>query len=132
MFTEPPRRNAGAAPAIGTAPGGAAGPAGTAASTTAAPAARPIGTSPQKLLDAAYADYRLGQYDLAIAGFEAFIKYFPRAERAADAQVNIGHSYLQAGKHEQGRRSVRRGDPQLSGRPDVARGVLQEGLALRA
>ena len=76
---------------------------------------------------AAQADYTLGQYDLAIAGFEAVIKYFPRAERAADAQVNIGHSYLQAGKNEQ---AVEAYDAAIRNYPDApgaARGVLQEG-----
>ena len=91
------------------------------------PPAAPVGTSPQKLWDVAYADYTLGQWDLAIAGFEAVIMYFPRAERAADAQVHIG-TLVSAGRQErQGGRSVRHGDRELSGIAGVARRVLQEG-----
>jgi TolA-binding protein len=45
----------------------------------------------------AYGDYTLGQWDLAIQGFESYIRYFPRSDRAAEAQVKIGASYDQAG-----------------------------------
>jgi len=50
--------------------------------------------SPKQLWDAAYADYTSGQYDLAILGFEAYIKSFPKADLADDAQVMICASYL--------------------------------------
>jgi tol-pal system protein YbgF len=76
--------------------GGAAGSA-SAAGPTAAIAA---GASPQRLYDSAYADYTAGQFDLAVQGFESYIKSFPRSEQADDAQVYIGNSYLQAGKYE--------------------------------
>ena len=56
--------------------------------------------SAEKLYDEALADYAIAQLDLAIAGFETVIKYFPKSERAADAQTYIGHSYLQAGKND--------------------------------
>lgn len=58
------------------------------------------GASPQRLYDSAWSDYTLGQFDLAVQGFESFIKSFPRSEQADDAQVYIGHSYLQAGKYD--------------------------------
>jgi TolA-binding protein len=70
------------------------------APVTAPPPAIPLGTSPQKLFDEARADYSLGQYDLAISGFEAVIKFFPKSERAADAQLLIGNSHLLAGNNE--------------------------------
>jgi TolA-binding protein len=82
------------------APGRSADPSAAAVPPAAPPPAVPIGTSPQKLWDEAYSDYTLAQWDLAIAGFEAVIKYFPTAERASDAQVYIGHSYMQAGKND--------------------------------
>lgn len=50
--------------------------------------------------DSAYADYTAGQFDLAVQGFESFIKSFPRSEQADDAQVYIGNSYLQAGRYD--------------------------------
>lgn len=58
------------------------------------------GASPQRLYDSAWADYTAGQLDLAVQGFESFIKSFPRSEQADDAQVYIGNSYLQAGKYD--------------------------------
>lgn len=66
------------------------------------PPAAPLaaGASPQRLYDSAYADYTAGQFDLAVQGFESFIKSFPRSEQSDDAQVYIGNSYLQAGRYE--------------------------------
>jgi tol-pal system protein YbgF len=57
----------------------------------------PAGVSPQKAYDAAFNDYTGGQYDLAIAGFEFYIKSFPTSPRADDAQLNIGNSYFAMG-----------------------------------
>jgi tol-pal system protein YbgF len=82
---------AGAAPTDGTAP---------AATPPPSPAPMAAGASPQRLYDSAWSDYTASQFDLAIQGFEAFIKSFPRSEQADDAQVLIGNSYLQAGKFE--------------------------------
>jgi len=65
------------------------------------PAPVAAGASPQRLFDSAYADYTAGQFDLAVQGFESYIKSFPRSERADDAQVYIGNSFLQAGKYDQ-------------------------------
>jgi tol-pal system protein YbgF len=70
-------------------------------STAPAPAApTAAGASPQKLYDSAWTDYTTGQYDLAVLGFESYIKSFPRSDLADDAQVYIGNSYLQAGRNE--------------------------------
>ena len=48
-----------------------------------------MGGSPTQAWDTANADYMAGQYDLAVLGFEAYIKNFPKSERADDAQVAI-------------------------------------------
>ena len=48
--------------------------------------------SPQRTYDSAYSDYAAGQYDLAIVGFQTFLKFFPRHMSADDAQLNIGNS----------------------------------------
>lgn len=74
----------------------------TAAPTPAPPPAVALapGASPQRLYDSAYADYTAGQFDLAVQGFESFIKSFPRSEQADDAQVYVGNSFLQAGRYE--------------------------------
>jgi len=76
--------------------GGAAAP----AAGGTAPPAGVIGDSPEKTWNAAWADYTAGQYDLAIMGFEAYIRDNPRADKADDAQMHIGNSYLNAGKND--------------------------------
>jgi tol-pal system protein YbgF len=58
----------------------------------------PANVSPQRMYDQAYADFAAGQYDLAVTGFETFIKMFPRHTLADDAQTNIGNSLYNAGQ----------------------------------
>jgi tol-pal system protein YbgF len=83
-------------------PAAAAPPPADGAQTAAAPSgAAALGASPQKLFESARADYYAGQFDLAILGFDAFLKTFPQAPQAPDAQVHIGHAYFQAGKYPQ-------------------------------
>lgn len=69
-----------------------------AAPTSSAPAA--IGTSPTKAWEQAYGDYAAGLYDLAVDGFTAFIRDFPKHDQADDAQFLIGRSYLQDAKYD--------------------------------
>ena len=76
-----------------------ASPAGNA--PVAAPSgASAVGASPQKLLDSALADYYAGQYDLAILGFESYVKTFPQSPQASFAQLHVGVSQMQLGKYE--------------------------------
>jgi TolA-binding protein len=115
-----------------SAPPAAAAPDAAGAESTAA-AAPPvaIGTSPQKLWDEAWADYTLSQWDLAIAGFQAVIKYFPKAERAADAQVYIGHSYLQAGQNEMAVAAYDAAIRNYPGAPSLPDAYYKKGIALK-
>lgn len=53
-----------------------------------------IGQSPQKMFDSAQSDYMAGQYDIAVLGFQEFLKAFPKSEMADDAQVKICNAYL--------------------------------------
>lgn len=119
----------------GTAPGGAgaagASPAG-AVPAAVPPAAVALGTSPQKLYDEAFADYTLAQWDLAISGFEAVIKYFPKSERAADAQVYIGHSYLQAGRNDKAVEAYDAAIRSYQGAPALPEAYYKKGVALKA
>ena len=61
----------------------------------------PIVIAPQKIYDNAFADYTAGQYDLAVLGFETFIKAAPRSDLADDAQLNIGNALYAAGKYKE-------------------------------
>jgi len=86
---------------IGTAPtAAAASPADAAPPAPAPVGAAGVGASPKKLLDSAMADYYAGQYDLAIIGFESYIKTFPQSQDADDAQYYVGNSFLNQGKYE--------------------------------
>jgi tol-pal system protein YbgF len=87
---------AAAPPATGDTPTGTVTP-----GTAPAPMQGPVPLiAPQKIYDNAWADYSAGQYDLAIEGFETFIKSSPRSELADDAQLNIGNALYAAGKFQ--------------------------------
>ena len=78
-------------------PNAAASPAGP-GGVSPAPVAPPPGVSPKRTYESAYSDYAAGQYDLAIVGFQTFLKFFPRSPDADDAQLNIGNALYNAGK----------------------------------
>ena len=77
---------------------GAAPPPPSAAPAAATP---PPNVSPQRTYDSAYSDYAAGQYDLAVVGFQTFLKFFPRHMSADDAQLNIGNSLYNSGKYKE-------------------------------
>jgi tol-pal system protein YbgF len=77
-------------------PGGAAAP-GAAPAPSGAPGAANI--SPTRMYDQSYADYAAGQFDLAVDGFQAFIRTFPTSPKAAEAQLYIGYSLYNAGRN---------------------------------
>lgn len=59
--------------------------------------APPAGTSeakPSELYQLAYNDYTRGKYDLAILGFENYLKKYPETELAASAQYFLGECFL--------------------------------------
>ena len=64
----------------------------------AAPALIGAGVSPQRMYDTAWADYTNGQWALALQGFEAYIRTFPRSELADDAAFYIGQTHFAEGK----------------------------------
>ena len=67
------------------------------------PIARPLslGVSPKRMYDTAWADYTNGQWALAIQGFEAYIKTFPRSELSDDAQFYIGQTHYADGQFKE-------------------------------
>ena len=68
---------------------------------TAGPSTGPtVVASPTQMWDTAWADYTSGQYDLAVLGFDAYIKTFPKSDMADDAQVYICNAYLNDGKND--------------------------------
>ena len=107
------------------APGGPATPAPPSTSASS-------GASPTKTYEQAYGDYASGLWDLAIDGFEAFLKDFPRATQADDAQFYIGRSYLNDAKYDKAVEAfdkVIRGYPTSTTVPDS---FYLKGVALRS
>ncbi len=86
--TQPPAgdgETSSSAPAEGDESGGA--PSGSAAAAT----------SVEDTFSAAYADYAKGNYALALAGFQEFLRRYPGSELADNAQFWIAESYYAQG-----------------------------------
>ena len=59
------------------------------------------GVSPQRIYDTAWGDYTAGQWELCIAGFDQYLRQFPRSGQADLAQYYIGECNFQSGKHQE-------------------------------
>jgi tol-pal system protein YbgF len=73
-------------PSSGATPDGAAMP-------PSASTAPPAGLSPTRVFGEAFGDYSVGNYTLAIQGFETYLGYWPKGVGAAEAQLYIGRSH---------------------------------------
>ncbi len=67
-------------------------PAPAPAAPTGAPPPSTAGLSPSRMLDSAKSDYFAGSWSLALSGFDAVIRTFPRSESASEAQFYIGET----------------------------------------
>jgi len=124
---------AAAAQPAAVAPGDAAavppaGPAGP------APGMRPggFGASPSQAFESARSDYYMGQWSLAIQGFESYMKTFPKSELADDAQYYIGETSYMSGKFQDAVTAYDRviaGYPASNTLPDA---YYKRGLALES
>ena len=75
----------------GTVPGTVPGTTPPPQTATTTPTTNP-GVQPQRLYDSSWADYTGGNYALAVQGFEAYLRAFPKSNRAHEAQLYIGES----------------------------------------
>ena len=80
------------------APPGAPAPVSAAPPVAAGAAPSTAGLSPARMLDSAKSDYFAGQWALAVSGFEALVRAFPRSEAAGEAQFYIGETYYAQNK----------------------------------
>lgn len=89
-----------AAPADPSAPGGdpASEPA---APVPPAPLGPPGGMDAARLFDTSMNDYLGGDYQLAVAGFEAYLRTYATAPNAAHAQYYIGESLFQLTRYQE-------------------------------
>jgi TolA-binding protein len=119
-------------------PSGTSEPDGSAGGTAAAgggaasgsPASQAMSASPTQIWDAANADYMAGNYDLAVDGFKAYIKSFPKSDRAADAQVAICASYLNDNKNQQAVDACDLAIRTYPGTSSIPAAYYRKGLAL--
>jgi tol-pal system protein YbgF len=110
--------------------GGAAAPAAPGA-TPAPNGAVALGTSPQRAWDTAFSDYTAGQYDLAVLGFDAYIRDFPKSDMADNAQVLVGKSLMLNNQYD---KAVDAFDKAIRAYPAgdaIPEAYYQKGLALQ-
>lgn len=55
---------------------------------------------PDRVYSASYNDYLMGNYELAVAGFQDFLANYPDNELADNAAYYLGDSYLKQGRQE--------------------------------
>lgn len=78
------------------------------ATDTGDPAGLPDAGSPEELYRSAFADYRRGNYELAVVGFKAFLEQFPTNANAGDAHYWLGECHYANGDFEQAIKSYDR------------------------
>lgn len=115
-------------PAADPAPGGTSAEPG-AVGTQAPGTVPPSHISPQRTYESAYSDYAAGQYDLAIEGFEMFLRLFPRHLQADDARLNIGNALYNAGKYQDAMSAYQRVISDYPGTDSVPPAHYKMGLA---
>lgn len=103
---------------------------GTGAPPPPAPPAQ-LAASPQKLWDAAMADYFQAQYDLAVLGFNAYITSFPKSDMADDAQVYVCKAYLNDHKDDKAAEACDLAIRTYPGGNAIPDAYYSKGLALK-
>jgi TolA-binding protein len=99
--------------------------------TTGAPPPGLVVNSPKQMWESAFSDYTGGNYDLAVLGFEAFIKSFPKSDQADDAQVIICASYLQTNKNDEAVKACDLAIRNYPGGNAIPEAYYRKGLAQR-
>lgn len=89
--------------AVPISPGGDPAAVDPATQPTAPSAANPPppNLSPLQWYERVFDDFTAGRYELAIAGFESFIRAYPSSPQADDAQLYIGNSLFNDGKFQE-------------------------------
>ena len=112
-------------PATGTPPGGTAAP----QTATATPPATSVGIQPQRLFDSSYGDYSVGNYSLAVQGFESYLRAFPKGTRAHEAQLYVGEARAWEKKEMDAIVAYDRVIANYPGTPSVPMAYYKRGMA---
>ena len=116
----------------GATPAGGEGQAGNPAEPAAAASATvALGTSPQRAWDTAYSDYVGGQYDLAVLGFDAYIRDFPKSDNADNAQLLVGKSLMLDNKYDKAVEAFEKVVRNYPTGDAISEAYYQEGLSLQ-
>jgi len=91
---------AAAQPAAAVPADATAGAPATTAATPPAPRPGGFGASPSQAFESARSDYYMGNWSLAIQGFEGYMKTFPKSDLADDAQYYVGETYYMSGRFQ--------------------------------
>jgi tol-pal system protein YbgF len=131
-ITEQERRASGApvAPSSGIAP-----PAETPSDQerVVLPGRTPLsGLSPVEAYNLAYNDFIKGSYDLAIQGFQAFLKQYPTSILVPHAVYWLGESYYQTKQYPQAIEQYERLTTQFPKNEKLVGALLKEGFAYAA
>src|SRR5688572_5634412 len=122
-FQAPVNNDADAAP--GNTPGGTT-PAPNAGAT---PPSVPAGVNPQRLFEGSYGDYSVGNYVIAIEGFEQYLRFFPKGVRAHEAQLYIAESLAAQKKDMEAVVAYERVVSNYPGSPSVPMAYYKRGRA---
>ena len=93
----------------------------------ATPAA--TGTTPKQLFDLAMGDYSAGQWDLAIQGFETYLKTYPKSPMASEAALQIGQAHYAAGRFKEAIAAYDQVIASYPGTNSVPQAYYKRGLA---
>jgi tol-pal system protein YbgF len=115
----------------GTATPGATTDTSAPPAATTTPTTSP-GISAQRSFEGAFGDYAVGNYALAIQGFEQYLQYFPKSPRAHEAQLLIGESLYLDKKNAEAVAAYDRVITNYPSSPSVPQAYYKRGIALQA
>jgi tol-pal system protein YbgF len=111
--------------ALGATPAGATPPPNTSAPAPTAP----VGVNSQRLFEGSYADYSVGNYSLAVQGFETYIRSFPKGTRAHEAQLYVGEALAGDNKYMDAVTAYDRVIANYAGSASVPMAYYKRGMA---
>jgi tol-pal system protein YbgF len=87
------------------------------------------GTTPKQLFDLAFGDYTAGQWDLAIQGFQTYLKAYPKSPMSPQAAFYIGQAHYAAGRFKDAIAAYDQLIADYAGTDSVAEAYYKRGLA---
>lgn len=87
------------------------------------------GTTPKQLFDLAFGDYTAGQWDLAIQGFQTYLKAYPKSPMSPQAAFYIGQAHYAAGRFKEAVGAYDQLIANYPGTESVADAYYKRGLA---